>query len=433
MTVLETLNAYNLKKEVRITGIICRSLLNYVSRSSDDEKLRKKAIKILDFIAPVKLLADFPKTNTGIVLGFNHPSLGEIFRLISLGFKYYPERNFLFPVNLPWFEELMPVEDKLNRMGVYIRPMITPSTETKLKKMCEGDPERLKKIQNTKVMYERQYMRTAKKIASEGSLIFVAPSATRQAEVISDHIHPTMTILAHMIYKGSETNTIFLPVTVFEPKHNNRMLNLFKTYGIYPCEPFSAAEVKELAGNHSRDFDRAFLTRIDEIYKNRKTATNTNDFDKEDLGTFVVKTLIEKGLTISAAESMTGGLFAKSVTDVPGASAIFKSSYVTYSEEEKSRILGVDMNLIKTHGVVSKEVAISMAQGLNKLTGSDICISVTGYAGPDGDDVGLFYIGLCYKGKTVAFEHRSFKYSREYIRGRAVHEMFAAIYTNCNL
>ena len=159
---------------------------------------------------------------------------------------------------------------------------------------------------------------------------------------------------------------------------------------------------------------------------------NIYSFDDEDLSTVVVKSLIEKGLTISAAESMTGGQFAKCVTDVAGASAILKSSYVTYSEEEKSQILGIDMNLIKSYGVVSKEVAISMAQGLNKLTGSDICISVTGYAGPDGDDVGLFYIGLCYKGKTVAFERRSFKYSREYIRGRAVHEMFAAIYTNCN-
>ena len=267
-TFLESIKAYNLKKEVKMTGLICRSLVNTITIASD-EKLRKIGIKLLDLIAPAKLLADFPKTNHGIIIGFNHPSLGEIFRLISLGFKYYTERRFLFPVNLPWFEELIPVEDKLHRLGIYIMPMITPSTEIKLKKLCEGDEERLIKIQNTKVMYERQYMRTAKRFASEGTLIFVAPSATRQAEVISDHIHPTMTLLAHMVYKGSEENAIFLPVTVLEPKRNNRKLNLFKTYGIYPCEPFSASEVKELAEKHSRDFDLAFLTRIDEIYKNR--------------------------------------------------------------------------------------------------------------------------------------------------------------------
>ena len=88
------------------------------------------------------------------------------------------------------------------------------------------------------------------------------------------------------------------------------------------------------------------------------------------------------------------------------------------------------METIKSCGVVSKEVAVQMAEGLQRVTGSDICVSVTGYAGPDGDDVGLYYIGLCYKGKTIAVCKRAFKYSREFIRGHAVHEMFAEIYTN---
>ena len=154
-------------------------------------------------------------------------------------------------------------------------------------------------------------------------------------------------------------------------------------------------------------------------------------YDDEDLGECVVKELIRKGLSISAAESMTGGQFAKSVTDVSGASAILKSSYITYSDEEKNRILGVDLGCIKNHGVVSKEVAIQMAEGLHKVTGSDICVSVTGYAGPDGDDVGLYYIGLYYKDQTIGIEKRAFKYSRAFIRGHAVHEMFAAIYGNC--
>lgn len=270
MTFLESINAYNLKKEVKVTGIICRSLVYIVTSSSNDASFRKKVIKILDFIAPAKLLSEFPKEDAGIVIGFNHPSLGEIFRLISLGFKYYPDKKFLFPVNLPWFEELVQVEEKLSRMGIYIMPMITPSTDAKLQKLCAGDDEKLSAIHNKKVMCERHYMKAARKFATDGSIIFVAPSATRQAEVIAKHIHPTMTLLAHMVCKGDSANTVFLPVTVLEPKRNNRMLNLFKTYGIYPCEPFSASAVKELTGKHSRDFDCVFLKRIDDIYQKMK-------------------------------------------------------------------------------------------------------------------------------------------------------------------
>lgn len=153
-------------------------------------------------------------------------------------------------------------------------------------------------------------------------------------------------------------------------------------------------------------------------------------YDDENLESCTVKALIKKGLTISAAESMTGGQFAKSITDIPGASAILKSSYVTYSDEAKNSILGVDMECIKKYGVVSEEVAIEMAKGLHKISGSDICISVTGYAGPEGEDVGLYYIGLCYQGKTIGIKKQAFKYSRSYIRDRAVHEMFALIYSN---
>ena len=69
-----------------------------------------------------------------------------------------------------------------------------------------------------------------------------------------------------------------------------------------------------------------------------------------------------------------------------------------------------------------------MAEGLYKKTGSDICISVTGYAGPDGEDIGLYYVGLCVKGETNCFKHRCRPQGREYIRSQAVREMFLDIY-----
>ena len=124
--------------------------------------------------------------------------------------------------------------------------------------------------------------------------------------------------------------------------------------------------------------------------------------DDEELHEVVVRLLREQSISISAAESCTGGGFASLITDVAGASDVFKGSYVTYSNESKIR-LGVKADIIGAHGVVSPETAIEMAEALYKETGAELCISVTGYAGPDADsghEAGEAYIGYKYEGKS---------------------------------
>ncbi len=106
-------------------------------------------------------------------------------------------------------------------------------------------------------------------------------------------------------------------------------------------------------------------------------------YDNEDLNEVVVRLLKEKGLSISAAESCTGGLFAAALTDVAGASEVLSSSYVTYSAAAKASELGVDPGVIGRCGVVSAETAEAMAKGAKARSGADIAVSVTGYAGPD--------------------------------------------------
>lgn len=121
----------------------------------------------------------------------------------------------------------------------------------------------------------------------------------------------------------------------------------------------------------------------------------------------VVKKLIKQKLTIATAESITGGLVAKMITDVPGSSDILKESFVTYAIEAKIKILGVDKNIIDNYGVVSKEVAEDMAKKLKKLTGRDICISTTGNAGPtvcDDKPVGRVYVGIYFKDDLKVYE-----------------------------
>ena len=108
--------------------------------------------------------------------------------------------------------------------------------------------------------------------------------------------------------------------------------------------------------------------------------------------------LAEKGMTLSAAESCTGGLIAKSMTDRAGASAVFCGGVVSYVNAVKRDALGVEQQLLDTHGAVSEPVARAMAAGCRKLCGSDVAVSVTGVAGPDRDDrgnaVGTVFIGL---------------------------------------
>lgn len=115
----------------------------------------------------------------------------------------------------------------------------------------------------------------------------------------------------------------------------------------------------------------------------------------------LTKILIDKKLTISTAESCTGGLISSMLTDVSGSSAFVKANFVTYSEEAKTEILGVPQDIFKDFGVVSEECAKAMAEGLLKKIKSDIVICTTGIAGPTGGTkekpVGLCYVSCGYK------------------------------------
>ena len=127
--------------------------------------------------------------------------------------------------------------------------------------------------------------------------------------------------------------------------------------------------------------------------------------DEERLEESVAKMLRERKVTVATAESCTGGLLAKLLTDVAGSSAYFLRGWVTYANEAKVEELGVGRELIETHGAVSEEVARAMAEGARKFAESDFGVGITGIAGPDGGSaekpVGTVWIGLAYEGGTV--------------------------------
>ena len=110
------------------------------------------------------------------------------------------------------------------------------------------------------------------------------------------------------------------------------------------------------------------------------------------------KKLIDKKLTISVAESCTGGLLASNLTKLPNSSKYFQMGLITYSNEAKIKILKVNRNIIKKYGSVSKECCEAMVKNLSKISKSKINVSITGIAGPGGGSklkpVGLVYIGI---------------------------------------
>lgn len=102
----------------------------------------------------------------------------------------------------------------------------------------------------------------------------------------------------------------------------------------------------------------------------------------------VLHLLHRHGKTFSAAESCTGGLIAKRITDLPGASCVFRGGVVSYTNEVKASVLGVSQETLDRYGAVSEPVARAMAEGVRRITGSDLSVATTGLAGPDGDDRG---------------------------------------------
>ena len=133
----------------------------------------------------------------------------------------------------------------------------------------------------------------------------------------------------------------------------------------------------------------------------------------------LVDLLRRKNMTISFAESCTGGLLAACIVSVPDASKVFNQSFVTYTEEAKIKYAHVSPKTIEKFSVVSEEVALEMAKGVKIESNSNVGIGITGYAGPSGDNVGLVCFGLAINDETYSYE-MWFSGSRNDIRAQAV-------------
>lgn len=146
--------------------------------------------------------------------------------------------------------------------------------------------------------------------------------------------------------------------------------------------------------------------------------------DLLDLAKTVLVAAKSAGKKITTAESCTGGLVASCITAIPGSSAVFECGYVTYSNEAKSRMLGVPRDAITEFGAVSDITAAAMAEGAMAQSNADIAVAVTGIAGPDGGTkdkpVGLVYLAVAQRGKDAQVKRYVFAGTRTDIRRATV-------------
>ncbi len=257
-SLLNTLGAEKLRKEMVPVGKICNAIVDYFFASTGpkrdtlkhDQAARKKLVKVLSKLAPGDY-KDMPKdSENGLVVGFNHPSLGEIGRILAMKIDIMGDKPMYFPVNLPWYEALAPNFDRIKRLGIIITPTITPSTWSKMN-LKEGSTSyeagsRLKKE------FRNIYTDLSHDALLQGGVVFVAPSATRQATVFKneqvykkeEEIIPTMSMLALKLYSDPNMKCDFLPMAILPPKDYGRSLNLRKKYKLIPGEMMSANYIR---------------------------------------------------------------------------------------------------------------------------------------------------------------------------------------------
>lgn len=171
-----------------------------------------------------------------------------------------------------------------------------------------------------------------------------------------------------------------------------------------------AKEVHVLAEVEEQDEELA-KEKLKPVHKEIKKALGTMYYstkENETLEEAVVRLLMKYELTVTTAESCTGGMIASKLVNVPGASEVFNEGFITYSNKAKRKILDVSKNTLKKYGAVSEQTVKEMAIGGVFAADSDACIAVTGIAGPDGGTeekpVGLVYIGCCIKDEVTVKE-----------------------------
>ena len=257
-------------------------------------------------------------------------------------------------------------------------------------------------------------------VKSKQSYIFIMPGVPREMKgMMNNFILPDF---FDKRYKKVVNHSTILTTGVYESKLSILLKDILKektNFKIAFLPSYTGVKIR-LSSKRGFDNDR-FLEFKKKIVS--KIDKYVYGYDNDKIECVVARLLVQNKLSISIAESCTGGYISKILTDISGSSKYFKGSLVTYSNESKENLLNIDNCLLKEHGAVSKQVALNMAISVKDKFNTDISIATTGISGPDGGTknkpVGYICICVIYKKNQIVKEFNL-------VKDRLIHRQVAA-------
>ena len=254
---------------------------------------------------------------------------------------------------------------------------------------------------------------------ADGTHVILLPGPPRECEMMFRHrAVPYLKALSDGVIVSRTIKTFGIGESAAEAKLRD-LMNALHNPTLAPYAKPTGTELRITAHAQTEEEALSLIVPIEEQVKER-LGDVVIGVDVSSLEEVCLALLKEKGLTVGTAESCTGGLIAKLLTDLPGSSAVFRGGVVSYCDGVKAGALGVPYDLLDQYGAVSAQVAEAMALGAREALGCDIALSATGVAGPDTDDrgnpVGLVYLGIAWAGGCHVAVYQGGKVERERIR-----------------
>lgn len=292
------------------------------------------------------------------------------------------------------------------------------------KKMTDNNIKQVSLIEGSKKLDNNWGLALGEVNDYNGKKIFLFPGPPKEFEPMVDaylaqNIHENQKIIVRSL------NVIGLGESLTEDRI--RKLDLENKYiSINTFAHFTQTEIKLIAKGEDYEYISNIMSNsIEKLYDEFKDHIYSDN--NQSVEEVLVKRLMDKNLTISFAESITGGLLAASITDVAGSSKILSSSYVTYSNDSKIKNLGVKKETLDKYGAISEQTALEMARGLKNKTNSSVCVSTTGEAGPEPSetDIGNVFICIYFSEDNYQLKHFYFPGNRERVRNRTVSQVLS--------
>ncbi len=292
------------------------------------------------------------------------------------------------------------------------------------KKMTDNNIKQVSLIEGSKKLDNNWGLALGEVNDYNGKKIFLFPGPPKEFEPMVDaylaqNIHENQKIIVRSL------NVIGLGESLTEDRI--RKLDLENKYiSINTFAHFTQTEIKLIAKGEDYEYISNIMSNsIEKLYDEFKDHIYSDN--NQSVEEVLVKRFMDKNLTISFAESITGGLLAASITDVAGSSKILSSSYVTYSNDSKIKNLGVKKETLDKYGAISEQTALEMARGLKNKTNSSVCVSTTGEAGPEPSetDIGNVFICIYFSEDNYQLKHFYFPGNRERVRNRTVSQVLS--------